>query len=179
MRPIFKRRLVLRLSILWLAFRPAIEYTTTYVQLPTTRSTYSLWAWKYAVKRIPASSVMEDTGPSPGVLRPASPMVDSFISCVSFSSTRHIAFACFVLAECLVACPCSHYLFPNQYHLKWSSVFSCSVLLVCLSACAGAGYCSHPVILRSPHHLSRLIFLDLLEYLQPILRGLYQPVLLA
>ena len=96
MRSIFKRWLVLRLNILWLAFRPAIEYTTTYVQLPTTRSTYSLWAWKYAVKRIPASSVMEDTGPSPGVLRPASPMMDSFISDVSFSSTRHIAFACFV-----------------------------------------------------------------------------------
>ena len=151
-----------------------------YNYLYTNRSTYSLWAWKYAVKkRIPAASIMEGTGPSPGVLRPASPMVDSFISCVSFSSTRRTAFACVALAVYLVICLCSHYLFPSQYHPIWSSAFSCSVLFVYLSSCAAAGHCCLPVILRGLHHLPRLIFRDLLEYLQSILRELYQPVLPA
>ena len=50
---------------------------------------------------------------------------------------------------------------------------------VYISVCAGAGYCCHPVILRSLRHLSRLVFHGLLVYLLPILRELYQPVLLA
>ena len=104
--------------------------------------------------RIPASSV-EEAGSSPGVLRPASPVVGGIISYVSFSLRPHIVFAHAVRAVYAVVC-LHRCLFQNQY-LELCLVFSCVSLIVCPLAFARAVLYYRPEVPRSLRHLCRWV----------------------
>ena len=106
---------------------------------------------------------MEEAGPSPGVLRPASPMVDEIISCVSFSLRHHIVFVRVVYAVCAVVC-LYRCLFQSQYP-EWFLVFSFVSLAVYPHAFVRAVHCFRPEAPRSLRHLYHWVLRGPLVYL--------------